>query len=338
MPASPLLASIVPAAVADLAGWRLAADFGDVEAEVAAAHESAILLDRSVYGRLAVGGPDAAAWLNRIVSNDIAALAPGGGQRAFLLTVKGHLACDLRVYRLAEGLLLTTAFDTAEGLLGQLRRFKLYGDRVELADRRPDTVELGLRGPAALAVAAEVTGLDLGGLATPGVVEAGELLLLATDELGLPGVDLIAPAARGAELWRRLAPCARPAGWQAAEILRLEAGAPRWGAELTPDVLPAETGLDSALSHTKGCYPGQEFVARLRDRGHVNRLLRPLAFAGEEVPARGSVLLAGEQTVGAVTSAARSPRLGVRALGYVRVAHAAPGTRLSCEGQAVEVL
>jgi folate-binding protein YgfZ len=329
MPESPLLAHLAPAATVTLALWRVAEHFGDIEAEVGAVHDHAGVMERSERGRLEVRGADRVTWLNRIVSNDVTALAEDQAQRAFLLTVKGHLACDLRIVRLSDRLLLETAFDSADGLLAALRRYVVYGDRVTLADVRSDTCQIAVHGPAAADIAGRVTGLDVASLPRLGAVEGdGGLVVVRGDELGEPGFDVIADAGRGLELWTALAAQARPFGWRASEILRLEAGAPRWGAELTPDVMPLETGLEDALSHTKGCYPGQEYVARMRDRGHANRHLRALSIAGDEVPARGTELSVQDKSAGTITSAARSPRLGVRAMGYVRTAYAGPGTVL----------
>jgi len=117
---------------------------------------------------------------------------------------------------------------------------------------------------------------------------------------------------------------------EALEVLRIEAGIPLLGAELDEDVFPDEARLDAAISRTKGCYTGQEIVARLHSRGAVNHRLVGLHFEGEQAPSRDSPLLAGERTTGEVTSACLSPSLGPIGLGFVRVEHAEPGTRLEC--------
>lgn len=325
MSSSPLLAVTAPAATVTLADRLVAEHYGDPLAEAAAVLAEGGLVDRSERGRLTVAGPDRAAWLNRLLTNDLAALRPGRGCRALLLTVKGKLAADLRVGALADRLWLDTAFDTGDSLLAFLRGRKLFGDRVELADARGDWVQLGVHGGAAAQ-------LGLPELPLYGIDSWGDRVVLRHDELGLPGYDVFAPLAAGESLWREWAAQVRPFGWRAAELLRLEHGRPRWGAELTPDVFPAEAELEEALSHTKGCYLGQEFVARLRDRGHVNRCLRPLRVTGDVVPTRGAELTADGKPAGMVTSAVWSPRLGVVGLGYVRTAFAEPGARLSVGG------
>lgn len=333
---SPLLAAAQPAATVALADWTVAAHFGDPQAEAAAVLGGVGLVDRSERGRLRVDGPDRLAWLNRLVTNDTARLRPGSACRAFLLTVKGKLAADLRLAAATDWLWLDTAFDTAPSVLAFLGARKLFGDQVGLTDLRDTTVQLGLHGPGAAAL------LGVGELPVYAATQLGERLVLRHDELGVPGYDVLAPLESGPALWAELAAGACPFGWQASEILRLEHGRPRWGSELTIDVMPGETGLEEALSHTKGCYLGQEFVARLRDRGHANRHLRALRIAGEQLPARGATLHdeAGADA-GRLTSVTWSARRGAVAMGYVRTAHAEPGTRLVVEveqGQAqVEV-
>lgn len=326
-----MLVVSAPSERLDLAGWPIAGHYGDPDAEAVAVREAVGIIDHTARGRLAVRGETAGRWLNRIVTNDTASLAPGDGCRALLLTAKGRIVCDLRVHRLTDRLLIDTAFDTGEGLRVDLERKVLFGDAVEVLDVRPETVQIGVHGPAAAALVESETGVAAGELARYGAAERAGIVVTRTDAFGDPGYEVIVPAPNGAELWRRFAAAARPFGWRAAEALRIEAGLPRWGAELTPDVLPLEAELEEALSHTKGCYPGQEVVARMRDRGHANRLLRALAIEGHEAPSRGAELLSAGAVVGRLTSAARTVRFGVVGLGYVRRAAAEPGTRLEVD-------
>ncbi|MCC7491130.1 MAG: aminomethyltransferase family protein [Fimbriimonadaceae bacterium] len=342
MAVSPLLAHTRPAATVDLAGWTVAERYGELAAETTAAHTSAAVADLSQRGRLLLRGEQRGAWLTKVVTQDTARLRPGALARALLLTVKGRIACDLLVLATPAGLWLDTAFDTGEGLLRQLRQYVLFGDRVELSDERPRTCLLQVIGPAAPGLAAQVAELPVP--AAGQVVAAGDRWLARTDALGEPTCLLAGPADAGPAWWTALAATAQPIGWRGLEVLRLEAGEPRWGAELSEDYLPLEAELESALCHTKGCYPGQEVVARMRDRGHANRVLRRLRVAGEVVPRRDASLLSGDspRPVGTVTSAAWSPRDGVVALGYVRSGQATAGSSLQVvlpSGQAaVEVV
>jgi tRNA-modifying protein YgfZ len=232
---------------------------------------------------LRVAGPDAAAFLQRLVSNDVEALAPGESCEALLLTPKARVIAPLRILRRADGdFLVLTEPDLGERVRRELLRFRL-ASRVEVEPETHESV------------------LVLGGEAPPGA--------LLNVDYGIPAYELLDAAAPDG---------ASPAREDELELLRIEARSPRWGRELDERVLPAETGLvERTISFTKGCYPGQEPVARLHYRGHANRGLRVLELAGEELPAYDAELRAGEKTVGRVTSAVAVDGR-VRALAYVR--------------------
>jgi folate-binding protein YgfZ len=141
---------------------------------------------------------------------------------------------------------------------------------------------------------------------------------------------IMAPAEAAARLWEAtVAAGARPVGQAAFETLRIEAGTPRFGHDVDASVLLPEIPFEALVSHTKGCYPGQEVVVRIRDRGHVNRHLRGVVVDGDEPPTVGAEVRAGGAAIGRVTSATRSPALGrAVALAFVRRQHAAAGTRV----------
>jgi len=246
--ASPTLTITCPVETLTLAGLAVPGHYGDPAAEYAAAVERTGVFDRSVWGRLQITGERPGAWLNGIVSNETAELQPGEGCRALLLTVKGRIACDMRIYATADGLWLETAFDTADGLAGNLRKLVLYGDRIEIHDARAETCHYTVQGPAAAECVRLATGEDPSSLA-PTQILCSESLRIAAARLGeMPAYDVWAPRDQSEALWRRLAEHARPIGWRAAEMLRLAAGLPRWGAELTPEVLPLEAELPDALT------------------------------------------------------------------------------------------
>jgi len=326
---SPTTAISQPAELLELAGFPIAGHYGDPEAEYRAVLSGAGVFDRSAWGRLRVTGERPQAWLNGIVSNDTN-LKPGEGCRALLLTIKGRIACDLNVHAVDDGLWIGTAFDTAAGLAENLRRLVLYGDRIEVEDVRPETFQFTVAGPQAAAVVRHAVGADVDDLKPGQVITTDDVTVWAT-RLGEPrAYDVVAPLGQAEARWCAFTEQAQPYGWRAAELLRIAAGLPRWGAELTGDVLPLEAELEEALSHSKGCYPGQEIVARMRDRGHANRLLRLLAMQGEVAPRRDATLsVPGDpRPVGMITSAAAVPDEGVRALAYVKSAAADPGVRL----------
>jgi folate-binding protein YgfZ len=278
-------------------GWLVAQRYAaGVEVEYAAGHAGAVA-DRSARGAVAVGGRDAARLLQSIVTNDVEALAVGASVYALLLTPKGRPLADMHVLRRAtEEFLLLCEPDAHDVVASAVRRYRL-ASRATVDDARGAVAAVAL----------------LGGSEAP----PGELVALA----GPLGPELVGEPAAVAAAWSALrAAGAQPVGAEAFEILRVERGAPRLGAELDEQVLPAEAGVvERAVSFSKGCFIGQEPVARLHYRGHPNRTLRRLVFAGG-APQLPATIEVGGRDVGRVTSAARVPGAAAHAvgLGYVR--------------------
>ncbi len=304
------------------------------------------LLDRSERGKLALTGAGAVEFLNGQVTNELMTLRPGEGRYAAFLTHKGKMLGDLRILAVGEDergapseLLLDTERVALQGLFDMIRRFKV-GYEVELHKRTLERGLLSLIGPEAAAIAgaeeseigrlAEVehanAAVDLDGVAA---------LAVRTDV----GVDLLCDAADTERLAGALrARGALPLSEQAAECLRVEHGRPRYGLDLDDTVIPQEAGLNArAVSFTKGCYVGQETVARLYYKGKPNRHLRGLRLSGPA--ASGEELLLGARPVGRVGSACVSPRLGPIALALVR-REAEPGSVVSVgeRGASAQVL
>ncbi|HEY7836939.1 MAG TPA: glycine cleavage T C-terminal barrel domain-containing protein [Solirubrobacteraceae bacterium] len=288
------------------------------------------LLDRSERGKLALSGPEAIEFLNGQVTNELADLQAGEGRYAAFLTHKGKMLGDLRVLAVEGGegepeLLLDTERVALQSLFDMIRRFKV-GFRVELDKRTVERGLLSLIGPRAAGVA----GADPGPVehANAAVSLAGvEALAIRTDA----GIDLLAAAGDTAALAAALrSRGAEPVGEAAAECLRIESGRPRYGIDLDETVIPQEAGLNErAVSFTKGCYVGQETVARLHYKGRPNRHLRGLRLAALAEP--GAPLLLGERELGRLSSVADSPRLGPIALALVR-REAEPGALLQLAG------
>lgn len=299
-------------------------DFGDPRAEYAAVRERVGLADRSARGRLLVTGPDARAWLQGLVTNDVRLL--GARQPALpacILTPTGQVVTDLILVVTAEGVLLDLPRPALERAMVMLDGY-LIAENARMEDRSDVTACLSLQGPGSGAALAAIT-LPAGAVAVP------------VDHTGHGGFDLYLAVADAAAAWRAArAAGARPVGEAALDVLRIEAGIPRLGAEIGERTLPAEAALDRThVSDTKGCYVGQEVVARIRSRGHANRALRGLLLEGPDVPAPGDVLLAegdDRREVGRVTSAAWSPALAAPiALGYVRREACEVGTLLRAD-------
>lgn len=285
--------------------------------------ESAGLVERRERGQVDVTGPDAAEFLQGQVTNDVLALEPGAGCYAALLNPKGRILADMRVLaRAPEELWLDTAPGALEAVLADLRMYKI-GRRVEIADRSTERSILSVIGPAApemasAAIAAVGTAVPALPAAEHSFAElsgpAAGAILVATDlGLDLVGSSDAVDVLRGALVEAGAA----PVDAAAAEVLRIETGRPLLGADMTDENLPGEAGIvDRAVSFTKGCYVGQEPVARMYHRGHPNRHLRGLLLTEPAAP--GDVVMAADRDVGRVTSAGVSPALGAIALAIVR--------------------
>ncbi len=296
--------------------------------------EACGLVDRSERGKLALTGPEAKTFLHGQVTNDIEGLEPGRGCYAAFLTHKGKMLGDLRVLDLGDELLLDTERITLQELFNMIRRFKLGSD-VELHKRTLERSLLSLVGPDARRVA------GAGGLGPDehdnvrAEIAGAPVVLVATDV----GVDVFAPAETTDAVRAALeAAGAVPVTEESAEALRVERGRPRYGVDLDDGTIPQEAGLNErAVSFTKGCYVGQETVARLFYRGKPNRHLRGLRLSAPG--ATGDALRLGEKQVGRIGSVALSPTHGPIALAIVR-REAAPGDTLSVgdDGVTAEVV
>src|SRR4051812_32071974 len=299
-----------------------------IATEHRAVTEGCAIVDRSDRGKLALTGGERKAFLHGQVTNDVEALEPGAGCYAAFLTHKGRMLGDLRVLDTGAELWLDTERVALQELFNMIRRYKLGLD-VELHKRTVERGLLSLIGPDARRVA--------GAQGLPAVEHAcarsqlgGAGVVLALTDLG---VDVIC-AAEDADRVRSALEAAGAVAVSeaAAEVLRIESGRPRYGVDLDDTVIPEEAGLNErAVSFTKGCYVGQETVARLHYRGKPNRHLRGLRLS-EPAP-RGAELRLGDRVVGRLGSVVVSPRLGPIALAIIR-REAAPGDRLAVEGSA----
>ncbi|MDQ6914616.1 MAG: folate-binding protein [Actinomycetota bacterium] len=287
------------------------------------------LLDRSERGKLALTGGAAKEFLNGQVSNDVEVLEPGRGCYATFLTHKGKMLGDLRVLDLGEELFLDTERVALQDLFNLIRRFKLGFD-VELHKRTLERGLLSLIGPGARAIAGAGALGDEEHDNAGGDVDGVPVRFVATDV----GVDVLCASEYTDALRAALqARGAVPVEEAAVEALRVAHGRPRYGIDLDDSTIPQEAGLNErAVSFTKGCYVGQETVARLHWRGKPNRHLRGL---GLSAPAQtGDELRLGDKVVGRLGSVALSPAHGPIALAIVR-REARPGDTLAVGGAGV---
>ncbi|HEX8690226.1 MAG TPA: glycine cleavage T C-terminal barrel domain-containing protein [Solirubrobacterales bacterium] len=302
----------------------------ELDAQYRQLREECGLLDRSGRGKLVVRGAEAAEYLQGQLTNDVEGLAPGEGLYAALLDRKGHMQADMRVLRLAaEEIWIDTEAEATEVARRHLETYKI-GREVEIVDLTGERALLSLIGPRSAAVAgtaalpehavqeARIDGVDCVVVGTRGGLD----LIAAT-----PGSRSGDPAGEASRLREALtAAGAVEVGDEAAEILRIEAGTPRFGAEMSRETMPAEAGIvEAAVDFGKGCYIGQEPVARLHYKGRPNRRLRGLELSAP-VEA-GTSLKLGEKEVGRVGSACVSPAHGPIGLAIVR-REAEPGAEL----------
>jgi folate-binding protein YgfZ len=263
------------------------------------------MVDRSDRGKLLLTGSEAAEYLQGQVTNDVESLAPGQGCYAALLTHKGKVVADMRILRGPDSLLIDTE---PQALAALARNVDMYsiGRDVQLSDVTAERAILSLVGPAARAA------LEVEPPPDEHAWVEGEHGIYVTTDLG---VDVIAPAAHA------------DAVRAAAECVRIESGRPRHGIDFDTETIPQEAGLNErAVSFTKGCYVGQETVARLHYKGKPNRHLRGLKLS--EPGQMGDVVMLGDREVGRLGSTAVSPLHGPIALALIR-REAAPGAEVT---------
>ena len=314
--------------IGDVGGRSVVLAYGSVSAEYEALHTRAAVFDRSHRGRLRVKGPRAAEMVTGLVTNDVSSLAPGQGCYAAALTAKGKIVADVRVFVEEDGILVDAPPRAAAAWAAMVKKF--VNPRIAPhVDESTTLRDFGVFGATARHVVSQLTGVPAPALAALAAyahmsveVDGVPARVARVPDLEMEGFELIVPADAFTSLWTRaVAAGATPAGLEAWDIARVEAGRPEWGVDMDDTTIPQEANFDAlhAISYTKGCYVGQETVARVHFRGHVNRHLRGLRAAGEQPPPAGATLLdAAGKAVGDVRSAASSPRLGGIALGMVR--------------------
>jgi folate-binding protein YgfZ len=320
-------------------GVELVANYGHIDAEYQAVRDTAGLFDLSFRSRICLLGADRQKFLNGQVTNNVKDLKPGEGCYAALITAKGKMQSDLRIFCLDEELLLD--FEPGLTLIVTERLEKyIIADDVQLVDVAPHYGLISLQGPKSAELA---SALDLG-VALPdrpfGQIKIahqtlGDLYIANAARLGTVGIDLYVPTAAVEATLKLLLQHAtsmnvRLCGSDAFEMARIEQGVPRFTMDMDETNLPPEAGLDrTGISYTKGCYIGQEVIARIRTYGQVAKKLCRLEITDStEIPVRGGKLYLNGKDVGFVTSAAHLPLSGVRGLGYVRREANAPGTEL----------
>ncbi|MCE2885716.1 MAG: hypothetical protein LW806_12575, partial [Planctomycetaceae bacterium] len=361
----------LPFGPADEAGaptCEVVAQYAEVELEYAAIRSGVALVDCPERATLVVTGKDRVDFVNRLVTQEIAKLADGGVARAFLTNRKGRIDADLVIVRLADALLIDTLAHDVAPVRDALEKLH-FSEDVAFTSRVGTHARLMLAGPKAegalkaLGLDAAATGAPTAGCWRAALGDA-HAEIWRVDEFGAPGFALSVPIAHAANLWRSLVTFgARPAGWFATNTARLEAGTPYFRIDFGPTNLPAETGvLASRVSFTKGCYPGQEVVARMQHLGKPKQMLVGLRIEADLLPVAEAQVFAssgaaaspdaapdaspdasvgastalGDQ-VGVVTSSGIAPMLGAAPVAFAMIASSAygEGTRVlvNAEGE-----
>jgi folate-binding protein YgfZ len=315
--------------------------------DVATTH--AAVVDRAGRGWIVVSGKDRASYLQGLLTNDIVVLTSGSGCYSAYLTPQGRMIADLWVYELGDVILLAMSLEVKDTILSKLDQF-IFSEDVQLGDVSSTFAATAVIGPSAATAIAGVFGIEADTLAA--LPEHGNLrtafegqpvIVLATTDLGRPGFDLLVEASVAPVLRDALrAQGTRDIGPDAAEVLRIEGGVAKFHQDMDEETIPLEAGIESrAISLTKGCYVGQEVIIRVLHRGHgrVARKLVGFSFAEGDAPARGTIVQAGERTIGEVTSSSWSPAQSRPiALGYVQRDFVAPGTSVTIDGRPAEVV
>jgi folate-binding protein YgfZ len=305
--------------------------------EYSALHNGALFFDRSDRARMRISGPKAAELVTGMVTNDVSALVPGEGQYAAALTPKGKIVADRRIFALDDSVLIDTSAAAAPGWKDMVRKY-VNPRTAPYHDLTSELSDFGIFGRSSRSIISRVTDVDDKDLATlppyghiSRPFESVTVTIARVPEMDLDGFELFIPSEAVGALKTKLHSAGISAGsnetW---EIARIESGRPSWGIDMDDSTLPQEANFDElgAISYTKGCYIGQETVARVHFRGHVNRFLRRLRFVTRPAPPKGAELVdESGKVIGDIRSSALSPRFGGVALGMVR-REVLPGTTL----------
>ncbi len=311
------------ATFAPIDGWELPRTYGNAQEEYRAARQGAALFDRSAFGRLRITGADGLDLLNRLSTNKLIDLTAGEGASTVLTTNKGRIIDLFPVVNLGGELLVITSPQTMEQVVDWVDLYT-FGEDIQVTDFTNESALLHVVGPEA----ASLLGTAALSLYHACEISIGgaQLQAVRTDALGAAGYDLLVARGQAEEAWNALVHLgAAPMGEDAAEMLRVEQGMPRYGRELGEEFNPLEAGLLPSISFDKGCYIGQEVVVRLNTYNKVQkRLVGIVVRDGSPLPEQR--LEVDEKDAGFLTSVAYSPILeSALALGYVRTRHASAG-------------
>lgn len=308
------------------------------------ARHRAVAIDRSSRGRIVVSGNDRRSYLHGLFTNDVAALTPGEGCYAAYLTPQGRMISDMWVYELGDVILLDLpSIETKNAVLAKLDQF-IFSEDVQLGDVTDAFSQIAVIGPQAADVVGALLGESADRMASlrehaaiRGTIAGGAAIVTRITDAGEPGFDVYLERPRLDTLRQLLASReVEDADAETVEVLRVEAGVPRFHRDMDEETIPLEAGIESrAISLNKGCYVGQEVIIRVLHRGHgrVAKKLVGLSIDASEIPPGGAPVMVDGRQIGRVTSAVRSVSLGRPiALAYVQRDFLEPGTAVVVNG------
>ena len=309
------------------------AQYTNVNEEYWAVKKNAGFSDISHLGRLTITGKDRSSWLNGLVTNDLSRLKENKGVHSVLLNTRARVIADLYICSMGDRFVV----DTGNALSGKIRQYLegfIVSEQVQIRDSTDELTQLTIQGPAAANAIQESLGINVRDMKALDVLQLGPSLMIARDRTGTSGYDIILPKDESESVWQGLLlktgeVGAQPVGSKALEILRVEAGIPKYGVDVDENNIVLEAGYRDAINYSKGCYLGQEVVARATHIGRVNKQLAKLNIETQATIPSGTKLYSTDREAGYVTSSAYSlSRETTVGLGYVNRDYTKEGTSL----------
>ena len=324
--------------------WDVPEHYGDPVQEHLTVRNGVGIADISLRGKVVVTGDDRITWLQNIISNDILPLTPGQGLYSTFMNHKGKILSYFRVFMLNDFIVVEDVGEMGDATYQAFRKFLLFGTKAKMENCLERWGILLLCGQSAPEVIKQALSVDMQEVKTNNFTttdaQGHQILIAKVEETGETDIELLMPTEALLPVWEKLWSIGKPMGLQpigrtALNSLRIEAGIPRLGPDINEGIVPPEANLEGkAFSLTKGCYPGQEVVARMDTYGSIKRRLVGLLLEENEIPIpeTGAKVYSGEREVGWVSSAAYSPSLKkIIALGFPLRDFTKPDMKLTIE-------
>ncbi len=322
----------------DNGDWLLPSDYGDTKNEYEAVRTTVGISDLSHRGKLRLSGKDHLRFLQGMLTNDVVKLEPEKGVHAALLTVKGRMVSDMKVYKEEASAFLDLEPGLNLKVAELLKKYRL-SYKADIDDLSEELGLFSINGPKARELLFKTLGTSPKDMEEydhfRADINGNDVTVVKVSRTPMDGYDIYMPGEAASTVWNLFITSGEefgitPAGFEAMNTLRVEAGIAVYGTDMDESNIPIEAALWDALDFEKGCYVGQEVVARIKWRGHVNWHLMGFVVEGDRVPEPGDQLFLGERKIGRITSGVFSPSLGKPiALGYIRREFKEPGTKIT---------